>query len=237
MSPPKRMVIKTIKYPRILVLPDKHFPFVSKRHLQEVVYAAKDLKPTHIVDVGDTYDLYSFSKFTRSLNLITPAEEIEQGRAMAEEMWRNVKANAPKARCYQLRGNHEERLLKKIMEKAPEYESLVKDMVNDLTQFKGVTDLKSSKAELVINDIVFIHGWSTTPGYHARYFLQSVIHGHTHHGGVVFMRHKGKTLYELDCGYLADEMALPLDYRETVTSKWTLGFGFVDERGPRFIPL
>ena len=237
MKSPSRVEIKTKGEMRILVIPDQHFPFVDKKHLKSVISAAKEHKPTHIVNVGDTYDMYSFSRFTRSLDLIKPKEEISAARSMAEGMWKGLRAASPKAECFQVLGNHEERVIKKLLDKNPEYESLLEDSIDGLIRFEGVQNLESSKSELVINDIVFVHGWSTTPGYHVRYFLQSVVHGHTHRGGVTYVAHKGKTLYELDCGFIADVNALPLQYGETKTSTWHPGYGYIDKYGPRFIPL
>ena len=202
-----------------------------------VVDAAKELKPTHIVNVGDTYDMYSFSRFARSMDVITPREELMQGREMAEEMWANLAKAAPKAKRFQVLGNHEDRIRKRIMDRAPEYEAILEKPITELTDFKNVTNLGSSKSELVINDTVFIHGWSTTPGFHVRYFLQNVVHGHTHRGSVTYVAIKGKTLYELDCGFIADADSLPLEYRETKTCAWHAGFGFIDKYGPRFIAL
>lgn len=237
MSASERLTIKFAGKPRIFVLPDQHFPFVNKKALAKLIEMVKVLKPTHVVNVGDTYDMYAFSRFARSLNVMTPQQELKKGRKMAEQMWREIHTAAPKAQCFQVLGNHEERIYKKIMNVAAEYESVIAEPVRDLLTFPGVRTLKSSKSELVINDMVFVHGWSTSSGYHVRYFVQNVAHGHTHRGSVTFIAHKGKALWELDCGFIADINALPLEYRETKTSQWHVGFGFIDELGPRFIPL
>jgi hypothetical protein len=237
MFKPSVKEVKSGKEVRILCVPDTHFPFDNEKKVKEVVKLSKEVKPTHIVQVGDLYDMYSFSRFTRSLNLSTPAEEILEGRNKAEKFWGELRKSSPLAFCYQLRGNHCERLIKKILSSAPEFESLIKAPIKSLTQFEGVYDMSSSKDELCINNVRFVHGWSTNLGFHVNYFMQSCVHGHSHRGGVAYVRHKDETLFELDCGYLADGNSLPLDYRETLTSKWTPGVGLVDKLGPRFICL
>lgn len=237
MSSSERLEVKYPGNARILVIPDQHFPFVNKKALKKLIQLVAKLKPTHIVNVGDTYDMYAFSRFAKSLDVMTPKEELTKGRKMAEQMWLELKAAAPSAVCFQVLGNHEERIYKKILNVAAEYESVIQEPVRKLLSFPGVRTLKSSKSELVINGIVFVHGWSTSSGYHVRYFGQNVVHGHTHRGSVVFVAHKNKALFELDCGFIADINALPLEYRETKTSLWHIGCGFVDELGPRFIPL
>lgn len=237
MSSSERIVIKHSGDLKVLVIPDQHFPFVNKKALARLIEVAKEIQPTHIVNVGDTYDMYSFSRFARSMDVMTPKQEMKKGRQMAEKMWADLQAAAPKAKCFQVLGNHEDRIYKKIMNVAAEYESIIEEPIRKLLTFPNVYTLKSSKSELVINDIVFIHGWSTSAGFHVRYFMQNVVHGHTHRGSVQFVAHKGKTLWELDCGFIADQNSLPLEYRETKTSQWHIGFGLVDKHGPRFIPL
>lgn len=225
----------TVKNPRILAIGDCHFPFVHVDKALYIVELAKELKPNAIVQIGDLYDMYTFSRFARSVDYITPREELMEGKKMATDFWQSLQAAAPKAKCFQLRGNHSARIEKLIQAKAPEYESLIEGPISALTEFKNVIDLKSSRSELVLNDIVFVHGWSTKPGFHMNYFGQSVVCGHSHHGGVVFKAQKTKPLFELNCGHIADDSQLPLEYGETKTTSWISGCGWYDEKGPRFI--
>ena len=197
----------------------------------------KKIKPTHIVQIGDLFDFYSYSRFPSSLNVSTPHREVREGRWMAERMWADLQTAAPFAKCFQSLGNHEERPWKLMLRSAPALEELLKQPLLDLLKFPNVTTMTSPLDELDINGIRFIHGWSCSPAFHVRYFLRNVVHGHTHHGGVNYLRANGKTLWELDCGVMADFMARPMIYRSTMTSKWTAGFGLIDEYGPRFCPL
>ncbi len=70
-----------------------------------------------------------------------------------------------------------------------------------------------------------------------QYNTRSTIVGHSHVGGVVFRQSSKGTIFELNAGYLADETAEPLRYRPQTISKWTLGYGLIDEKGPRFCPI
>lgn len=225
------------KEPVILVVGDTHFPFVDEARLRTVYEVAKAVNPTHIVQIGDLFDLYTFSRFSRSVDFITPKQELEEGRAMAGRMWATFAKISPKSLKYQLRGNHEARLLKSLLAKAPEYESLVESPLSMLNSFPGVIDMKTGRSELEIGTTLLIHGWSCRPGVHMAYFGQSVICGHTHHGGVIFKAVKGSRLFELNCGHLADVDQLPLQYGETKTTSWVAGCGVVDKYGPRFIAL
>lgn len=154
---------------------------------------------------------------------------------MSDAMWKKFHAISPKAQCFQLIGNHEDRIWKKIMSLTPEYESLL--TINNLFKYDGVTSFRDSRSELVINDIVFHHGWKSTIGDHARWYGQNTVCGHLHRGGVVFFPMRGKPLFELNCGFIADVNSLPLQYGETKTNSWVAGCGVIDSWGPRFLPL
>lgn len=232
----QRITVKVEK-PRILVIGDTHMPFADISKLDSVLHLAKDLKPNVIVQIGDLYDLYTFSRFARSVDLTTPAAELEDGRKHALAFWEALTSKSPKSLKFQLRGNHSHRIVKNLLARAPEYESLLAEPIAKLTEFPGVQDMKSARSELEINGILFVHGWSTRPGFHRDYFGQSVVHGHTHHLGLSWKAQKGVPLFELDCGHIADVNKLPLQYGESKTTSWVAGAGFIDEYGPRTIIL
>ena len=97
-----------------------------------------------------------------------------------------------------------------------------------------------------LGDVSFMHGHLTGLGAHARKYLRSVVCGHTHRGGCVTIpmgedggagSNAPRTLFELNAGFLGDPQSRPLSYRPTKINEWTIGFGYIDEWGPRFIPL
>lgn len=222
---------------KILILGDIHFPYHNKKALKEAMYAVKHEKPTHVVQIGDLYDQYSFSRFTRK-NLTLPEQELREARLHAEDMWESCNRSARK---YQLLGNHDIRLIKRAEERLPEAQDLIKRSMLELYRFKGVRTIEDDRDLFKIGDITFHHGYLSRLGDHMRYFGTSTVVGHSHVGGAVFEQRNGKTLFELNAGYLADETAEPLRYRPTKSSKWTLGFGLITYRGqtpcPQFIPL
>ncbi len=225
---------------KILILGDIHFPYHNAKALKEAVYAVKQEKPTHVVQIGDLYDQYSFSRFTRK-NLTLPEQELSLARRQAVDMWAQVRENSKGVKAYQVLGNHDLRLIKRTEERMPEAQSLIKKAVLELYDFKGVKTIEDDRDILKIGDISFHHGYLSKLGDHMRYLRKSAVVGHSHTGGVVFEQRDGETLFELNAGYLADETAEPLMYRPTKSSKWTLGFGLITFRGktacPRFISL
>jgi len=154
-----------------------------------------------------------------------------------EEIWERARqAAGPKTLCYQLLGNHDDRLIKRVMDSMPEAERFL-DHSRELWRFKGVKTQESSRDELILDGVWYMHGYRQH-GDHVKYNLMSTVVGHLHTGGVVFMRLRGKVLFELNCGHLANERAVPLSYTaQKRHSKWTTGIGVIDGEGPRFIPI
>ncbi len=224
----------------IVVLGDLHFPFHSSKALKETLYAIKHEKPKYIVQIGDLYDQYSFSRFTRK-NLLLPERELSLARRDALGMWKQIKESVPEAKRIQILGNHDLRLIKRAQERLPEAQELVTESMMELYRFKGVQTIEDDRDVYKIGNIAFHHGYLSKLGDHMRYQGRSIVVGHSHTGGVVFEQRNGETLFELNAGYLADETAEPLRYRPTKTSKWTLGFGLITFRGktacPAFIPI
>lgn len=238
----ERVEVTTKDPLRILGIGDIHAPYTHTKRMDEVIKFAKDFKPNFIVQIGDVYDQYAHSKYAKSLNVKTPKEEDTQARDYVAETWERLQNVSPKARCYQLRGNHDVRAYKRVLENAPSLEQAVMKFYDDLTSFKGVRTLADDRSELVINGILFIHGYLANLGDHLKLNRQSTVVGHSHRGGVVYQRVLGSTLFELNCGHVADETLLPSAYTQQRTSFWTPGFGTIEtlktgQVSPRFIPL
>jgi predicted phosphodiesterase len=224
---------------KILVVGDTHMPWMDKGCYSWLMDLAAEMRPEVIVQVGDLYDMFSQGRWARSYDLITPKQELVQGREQAEEFWAMLQKRAPGAKCFQIKGNHDDRPMKKVIEKAPELTSLLD--INHLWNFKKVTTIHDSKKELIIDDIAFMHGFRSQLGAHARFNQMKTVCGHSHRGGVVYMpirglKGKSEIIWELNAGYLGDPAEVPLQYSAQSLINWTQGAGFIDKRGPRFIP-
>lgn len=227
---------------KILCIGDTHMPWLSKKSFEKVLLIIDALKPDAIIQMGDLYDMYSFSRFAKSLDIYTPKQEILEGRLQADNFWKLIRKKAPRATShYQLLGNHDSRPLDRIAEKYPEIKSLVD--VKHLWEFDGVKTVHDVREELVLKhitqgEIVFMHGYRSKLGDHMKYnFNTNTVCGHSHRGGVYYEQmHDGRVVWELNCGYLGSEEEIG-NYRKQRFSKWTLGLGVIDELGPRFIPF
>ena len=221
----------------ILIIGDTHFPYHCKKSFQGLFKAIKKMPDfTHIVQIGDLYDLYNLSRYPRSLNIDKPIDEITKARVCAEQMWARLHKLYPKAKCHQLIGNHDERLKKQVMAKLPElYETI--DMAH-LWEFEGVSTQPSQAEELIIKDIVFIHGHYSRPGAHMNFNMQNTAFGHTHKGSCVFRKMKDSVIWEINAATMADLSSTPLSYTaQRKFSNMMNGFAVIDAFGPRFIPL
>lgn len=220
---------------------DIHFPFHHKNLLSLAMYFCIKGNYDYVCQVGDLRDWYSASKFPRSYNVFTPKHEQQWASYYAELFWGILREKLPHASLFQILGNHCVRPHKRIVEKAPEFEQDIVSMIRDLYTFEGVKTVYDSREELYIDDICIIHGYLSRLGAHAAYNLKSVVCGHSHTGGVAYIRnagHEGGILWELNAGYLADPFTAGLSYTaQKRATKWTWGFGAVDEWGPRFVPL
>lgn len=219
----------------ILVIGDTHFPFAHKEAIAWIYQVAKKLKPKAIVQIGDLYDLLAWSAFPKSMNTYTPKQEIELARSHAEEFWTSLRKASPDAKCFQLIGNHDVRPMKRLLENAPALEVFIH--FDPWFEFDGVETIKDSREELVLNDVVFIHGHKAKLGAHRDFMSQNVVVGHSHTGGVVFRALKDRIVWELNAGFVGDAGSKAFTYTPQKTVSWTLGVGVIDALGPRFVPF
>lgn len=230
--------LRSKNYPEILIIGDLHFPFVHQKCLEAIYEFAKahpEIK--YIIQIGDIYDMFSGGKFPRSHNIYMPIEEERLARAMAEKMWKKLQEILPNATCIQILGNHDIRPIKRSLEVMPSAEHMIEYYLhNKLLTFNNVKTITDPRESYELCEIEFIHGYLGGIGRHRDSFLANVVHGHTHTGGVAYRQVKNKILWELDCGYVGDPMSKGLSYTPSKYVKWTLGWGFIDKHGPRFIP-
>lgn len=219
----------------VFAIPDTHFPWVDKDALAWIYTEIERRKPTHIIQLGDLQDQFAQSRFARTHNLMTPAMETIEGREGAENMWRHIRRIAPKSELHQILGNHDDRAEKRLLDKCPELAHLLEEKMQDIYKFKGVTTHFDSSIPLEIDGVLYIHGYLTKLGDHCKHFLQPVVHGHTHRAGVFYTKQSGGLLWELDCGHLGDESAVPMRYTPTRRNVWVKGYGWIENQNPFFV--
>lgn len=223
-----------------IAIGDTHFPFTNKRSLRTILRAVAELKPRYVIQLGDLYDQFCASKFPRSQCYIRPDIELSRGQKMATTFWETIRKSAPKAKLHQIIGNHDERAKKRILEVAPSLEPYL--AIDQLYKFDGVETQPSERDGLILNGVLYMHGFRSKLGDHARHAHMPVICGHTHRGGTAFLRLGSKTIWELNCGFIGDTNSKPLQYsKQRLIATTTQGFGIVQRLGstltPTFVPL
>lgn len=222
---------------KILVLGDVHHPFANWEKLEKVAAVAKREQPDAIIQIGDLYDMYTFSEFTKNPNFMKPEEEELQGRADADKMWRLFKAAVPKAKCYQMGGNHDIRPVKRVAENLPAALHVMKKHLKKLMTFDGV---ELVKAEHEIDGIVFLHGneHRGPPGTCARFNQGNTCIGHTHRPCVIYDQNRNGPYWELNVGWLGDAESEAFDYRsQKKLHKMINGYGLIVDGQPRCYTL
>lgn len=190
----------------------------------------------YIICLGDIYDQFSQSRFPKPV-IITPKEETEISRVMAEELWWKLNKMFPKAKKFLLSGNHDgERIKKKVISTIPEIFHFVD--YKSIFEFKNVETIHDYRDDLYIEGTYFLHGVYTKEGAHIAKYQDNVVFAHTHRAWISKVPLKNKVITEFCCGYLGDPLHPFLSYTKLKNiSEWVKGFGLIDYLGPRFISL
>ena len=215
----------------VLAIGDTHYPYHSEKAYKNLLSVAKDVKPTHIIQIGDLLDQYVFSKYSRSLQ-VTALEEIQYGLEMSVKMWTDMEILCPNAKRYQLLGNHDVRMAKRISEKMPELSEFFSH--KNLYKFDNVKISESDRDYIEIGGVIYCHGWLSKSIDHAKFFGKPTVHGHRHRPCIEYDH---KDLWSMDVGYMADSNSLPLQYTASKFSKWTTSCGVIEDALPRIILL
>ena len=156
---------------------------------------------------------------------------IPGGENRSKVFWKTIQEIVPKAKCFQILGNHDQRISKRIAEKLPELANLFK--VSEWYNFEGVTTMKSDRDFLRLDGVVYVHGWLSKSLDHAKYFNAPVVHGHRHRPCI----ETEGPIWSMDCGLVADEQSLPMSYTQSKFTKWRMACGLVENGKPHLILL
>lgn len=204
----------------VVVASDVHIPFQDDDAVKAFRdYCAKK-QPEAIVLNGDIVDFYMLSRFTKGEGR-NPYEEIK----MCQEFMDALRKACPKAAIFYVIGNHEARLEKNILTKAPEMASLIEDVFTILrTSDYNVRGC----ASVTISNIVFKHGTllGNKSGLSAIKEMEnsymSGLTGHTHRLCKYIARKAGRKFFWIETGCLCD-----LNPEYVIQPNWQQGFATV----------
>ena len=211
------------KLETILLVPDCHRPYHDRRAWRLMLQVAREIRPSRVVVLGDFADFYTVSSHDKDPRRTIRLElEIESAR-------RGLDSLEFIPHRYFCAGNHEYRLERYLMTKAPELFNLVN--VQDLFELKKRGWHYTPYCEsLRIGKVNFCHDVGDAGGHaHVRAreaFEGNIAIGHTHRMGIQYIGNaSGKSRFGAMLGWLGD--ANSIDYMHRVKSKryWQLGFG------------
>ena len=227
---------------KVLSIGDLHLPFHNKYYMRKLYKQIEKEQPDVVIQDGDLYDQYLFSRHDSNLNIITPDEELRRARKSAEYFWKRIQAIVPKAKCIQLLGNHDTRILRKAMRVFPEAYTIIHEAHNKLYTFENVETCYTDRDYVEYDGVVYCHGWMAK---HHTHFKKSVVRAHDHKA---WMYIKGETstfkgamtigssykikreeglLFEISCGMYADESLLPFEYTSSKLNNWSPAISIV----------
>lgn len=107
----------------VVIASDIHIPFQDDRAVSTFIKYCKEKQPEAIVLNGDVLDMFMLSRFTKGEGR-NPLEEM----TMCQEFLDSLRKAVPNSEIYYVIGNHENRLEKYVLSKAPELASLIEDV-------------------------------------------------------------------------------------------------------------
>lgn len=207
-----------IKNGLVIIGSDIHIPFQDDDAVDSFIEYCKKKKPEVIVLNGDVLDMFMLSKFTKGEGR-NPLEEI----TMCRELLASLRNACPNAEIYYIIGNHENRLEKYVLTKAPELASLIEDVFSIIK----TEDFKiRGCASLTINDnFVCKHGTllGNKSGLSAIKEMENAYMsgatGHTHRLCKYIARKSGRKFVWIETGCLCN-----LNPEYMVNPNWQAGF-------------
>lgn len=224
-KPPKARVSKGEKLEKILFIPDCHFPYQDYLGFELMMNAAKDFKPDHVIIMGDFIDMYSVSSHDKNPKRAGRLEE--EITASVDALWK-VKALGAKNNVY-IAGNHEDRLTRYLMNKAPELWDRI-NIPTVLALDKLGFEYVPYRSHYQLGKLFLTHDTGKAGVYAHKQaldaFHRSVVIGHTHRMGYIIQgdasgdKHVGAMF-----GWLGDEKQVDYMHNINAIKDWTLGFG------------
>lgn len=213
-----------------LVIPDVHSPYHDKRALSLILSVAKELKITNLIQNGDLIDLYSVSSHDKNK---LRAKSLKEELDITSDVLDQLDSIKIKGRRIITLGNHEDRMNRFLIGKAPELYRLPDLRIEKLLQFANRKwTVVPYREHIKVGKILYTHDLGfcgenalTSNG---RAVEASVICGHTHRMGVHFFGNATGTKHvSASFGWLG--MNSGADYMANTAKNraWQLGFGIV----------
>lgn len=216
--------------PNVLAISDLHIPFEHKNALNFVTKVYEKYNCNEVVFMGDLFDVYSLSKYTKTPSSYNVTDEFKLSKKKVKQWTKEF----PVAKC--LLGNHEIRINKKLTEGG-----IPKEFIKSFNELWELPKEWIWQYEFEINNIHYLHGNRDGMYSHvniARDMRVSVVTGHTHtSGGCHYLSNYDSTIFALNVGCLINTNSYAFNYCLEQSRKHVLGCGVVLKDHPIFIPM
>lgn len=202
----------------VVIASDIHIPFQDDRAVSAFIKYCKEKQPEAVVLNGDILDMFMLSRFTKGEGR-NPLEEMTMCQGFLDSLRKAV----PNSEIYYVIGNHENRLEKYVLTKAPELASLIEDV---FTIIKTSDYKVRGCASVTFNDnFVCKHGTllGNKSGLSAIKEMENAYMsgatGHTHRLCKYIARKSGRKFVWLETGCLCN-----LNPEYMINPNWQAGF-------------
>lgn len=218
---------------RVLIVPDSHWPFVSRRAWRLMLLAAlRVVKPDTIVILGDMGDFYAVSQHDKDPRRVSRlAEELDSMRQALDEL-DSLPGVRRKVYCA---GNHEWRQARFIAKACPQLDGLVQRWEDYLHLSQRGYEYVPYKRIGRVGNILVTHEAGKGGIYAAKRTLDRVAamgatdiaFGHTHQlSKVVFGGFNGRYRSAMTCGWLGSHKSADYVHACDAFASYNHGFGF-----------
>jgi predicted phosphodiesterase len=214
-----------VKLKKVLIIPDSHIPYHCKRSVGLLYKVARDFKPDVIITLGDYADFYAVSSHSkdprRALNLEFEVEAVNEELDKLDSL-------GAKEKIF-IAGNHEDRLERYLMDKAPELFNIVKIPELFKLRQRGWKYVPY-KNDYQIGKLNLTHDCGSA-GRNAVFNAASVYQhniaiGHTHRLCYSIEGNaKGVAHVSASFGWLGDARKADYMHKVKANRDWALGFG------------
>lgn len=208
----------------VVIASDIHIPFQDDAAVRLLIKYCKEKQPEVVVLNGDVLDMFMLSRFTKGEGR-NPLEEMTMCQGFLDSLRKVV----PNADIYYVIGNHENRLEKYVLTKAPELASLIEDV---FTIIKTSDYRVRGCASVTFNDnFVCKHGTllGNKSGLSAIKEMENAYMsgatGHTHRLCKYIARKSGRKFVWLETGCLCS-----LNPEYMINPNWQAGFAQLEFR-------
>lgn len=220
----------------VIFIPDVHLD--PEKPLHPSYRAVKNfllsVQPSHVIIGGDFGDFNSISHHNKRRPLLQENKRYAEECALCIDELEDIKARAPHASRYYIKGNHENRD-ERWVEENPAMEGKIdvrRDLGVEALGYKWV----SFNDVVTIGRMNYIHGWYWNK-YHATTTLHrmgdNVMYGHAHFydSRALKMRSRNQPYIAIGCGCLCD---LNPPWKRNAPNDWINSFGYVEYRDDGF---